>query len=749
MFRVSFLSMVLLYLLSIQSLSSAIERILFSSDLELIKISSVDYNWQTVSYKNIYSQAPIIVCTYNLPSDTDSPAVVRIDDRTTIDFKIKIQKPIDDSGVTASAVECIVAKKGNHRLEEGITVDALEVLSTDTSGINANGWVDTGEDISAEISDHGDTPIVLGQVMSYNDYRFSVFWSYNCTDRSNPPKNKDICVGKHIGETTRDSDHRAVEDLGYIVIEGDTDGDGSADPNGDIGDTSVANLYRVAIGDSSIDGVDNDGASYNMEDNYTLGVATQTAMKEPDGGWSVFYGSNPFEGDYIDLAIDEDTLNDSERVHTTEQVAYWVFDDEVDLDWMEIHKISDVGSSWKHVLFDNNYTTPIPVCTYNLADRSNNEAVVRVDNLATDGMDIRLQRPQNSTDITAGDVYCIIVEEGNHTLESSIMSGWWGGGSSGSDRKLEAYKVSSDHTNTYRNWSLSLMEKITYQQSYSMPVVLGQVITYNDKRFSVFWDSNGTVDIPPDKDNLYVGKHTGEELVVYRADEILGVIVATPNEGQLDSVYYNLAVGGDNIRGVGDSPSYNYSFSTLNHNSNRYGVSTQVAMNEKEGSWAIHYGSNYIDDNLRLAVDEETVAGDTGRGHTTEQVAYWVFDPYPEMSIDKRSIVTEDPVNGTNNPKRIPASTIRYCFTVDNTGAGDADDIVIQEKLVGSGKDNLIYIKSGSIIQDISTSCDCDSITDENGTRSGDDVNISIGTLTGTYDTTHSRGCGYMETELK
>ena len=79
----------------------------------------------------------------------------------------------------------------------------------------------------------------------------------------------------------------------------------------------------------------------------------------------------------------------------------------------------------------------------------------------------------------------------------------------------------------------------------------------------------------------------------------------------------------------------------------------------------------------------------------------------------------------------------------------DADDIVIKEKLVGSGKENLTYIKSGSIIQDISTSCDCALITDENGTRSGHDVNISIGTLTGRDDTTHSRGCGYMETELK
>ena len=59
------------------------------------------------------------------------------------------------------------------------------------------------------------TPVVLGQVMSYNDHRFSAFWSYDCNAGGNPPKNKNVCVGKHIGETT------STEDLGYIVIEGD------------------------------------------------------------------------------------------------------------------------------------------------------------------------------------------------------------------------------------------------------------------------------------------------------------------------------------------------------------------------------------------------------------------------------------------------------------------------------------------------------------------------------------------------
>ncbi len=732
--------MLMAYITSIELLSSATGNIIVTSDLEVIKISSVGYSWQTITYKNSYTQAPIIVCTYNLPSNLDSPAVVRIDARTTTDFKIKIQKPIDDSGVTASAVECIVAKEGEHTLDGGNKLDAVKILSTDTSGLNADGWNGTGEDISTLITDHGSTPVVLGQVMSYNDNNFSQFWSYDCSLSGNPPANKNVCVGKHIGESTKVVDARLAEDLGYIVIEGDPSGDSTADPDGRIGSASGPKYYRVALGDDTIDGVDNSGDSYDLGYDYSLGVATQSAMDGGDGGRAVFYGADPFGSNFLDLAIDEDTLGDSERAHTQEQVAYFVFTEDLGYDWMEIQKISSVGSGWATVTFANSYTSPIPVCTYNLNSNSDNEAVVRINNLLSGSMDIRLQRPRNGTDITVGDVYCIVVEEGNHTI---------GGFNS---RDMEAYRVTSDETNNNTNWLNIRMEHPSYQQSYSMPVVLGQVITYNDDRFSIFWSSNGNTLDPPDKNNLYIGKHIGEDPDKngkYRADEMLGVIVATPHEGLLNSVYYDLAVGGDSVKGVGNTPSYDYSFSALSHTKYRYGVSTQVAMDGGQGGWAVHYGANYIDDKVKLAVDEETVAGDTGRTHTAEQVAYWVFDPYPEMSIDKSSIVTEDPVNGTSNPKRIPASTIRYCFTVDNTGAGDADDIIIQEKLIGTGKDNLTYIKSGSIIQDISTSCNCALITDTNGTRSGDDVNISIGTLTGRDDTTHSRACGYMETVLK
>ncbi len=120
----------------------------------------------------------------------------------------------------------------------------------------------------------------------------------------------------------------------------------------------------------------------------------------------------------------------------------------------------------------------------------------------------------------------------------------------------------------------------------------------------------------------------------------------------------------------------------------------------------------------------------------------------PHMTINKTSVVINDPVNAGVNPKRIPGASIRYCFTVDNTGDGDAENATISDSLTGSGKDNLTYIQSGSIIQNISIVCNCAAIGTTNGTITGTDVTIVIGDINGTNDTAHSRGCAYIQTTI-
>ena len=58
----------------------------------------------------------------------------------------------------------------------------------------------------------------------------------------------------------------------------------------------------------------------------TTAVASMAGMDGGNGGWPVLYGSDPVSAGGLRLAIDEDTLLDSERSHTTEQVGFIAFD---------------------------------------------------------------------------------------------------------------------------------------------------------------------------------------------------------------------------------------------------------------------------------------------------------------------------------------------------------------------------------------------------------------------------------------
>jgi hypothetical protein len=68
--------------------------------------------------------------------------------------------------------------------------------------------------------------------------------------------------------------------------------------------------------------------SYSAMANSKTAIASQAGMDGGNGGWAVLYGSDPITptGGTLNLAIDEDQSNDTERKHTTEQVAYFIID---------------------------------------------------------------------------------------------------------------------------------------------------------------------------------------------------------------------------------------------------------------------------------------------------------------------------------------------------------------------------------------------------------------------------------------
>lgn len=289
---------------------------ILTPNLELKLVPNVGAAWQTVALENSYSDA-IVVCSYNLPSDSAPPAVTRIQGITPNSFQLRIQQFENSNVVTASDVHCVIADEGAHD-SGGLKYEARKVLSDGTSGLAVpGGWnAANTENVTTAITQTYSDPHVVGQVMSFNDVNASVFWNFDCDNRGNGAffsgQADGICVGKHIGQI---NGTRAAEWLGYIVVE---------EGVGTVNDISFA----ANVGPDTGAGVGNNPPFvYNVTGDFDVGIVTQAGEDGGEGGWTVLYGADPLPSGQILWATDEETVaGDTSRTHTTENIGFWVFD---------------------------------------------------------------------------------------------------------------------------------------------------------------------------------------------------------------------------------------------------------------------------------------------------------------------------------------------------------------------------------------------------------------------------------------
>ncbi|MDJ0613550.1 MAG: hypothetical protein QNJ29_07710 [Rhizobiaceae bacterium] len=304
----------LIFALVVCCLATPARGFTLSPTVEAITIPSVGGTFQPVAFENSYTNA-VPVCTYNLPSAASPSAVIRIQTITATGMQIRLQQPRNSAVVTPGPVFCLIAETGVSILPDGRRIEARSAAAPNTHGRNVplnfnNGSISSMNNVSGLFSGFTN-PAVLGQVITFNDPNFSVFHANDCENRGNPPYNSGfadgICVTKHVGE---DNIVRAAETLGIIVIE---QGIGSY--------PGIA--YEADLGPDNVNGVDNGIDTYSLSGSFEFAVATQSGEDGGDGGRAVFVGAGAVGGTTLGLAIDEDILNDSERNHTTEPVAYF------------------------------------------------------------------------------------------------------------------------------------------------------------------------------------------------------------------------------------------------------------------------------------------------------------------------------------------------------------------------------------------------------------------------------------------
>jgi uncharacterized repeat protein (TIGR01451 family) len=285
-----------------------------------------------------------------------------------------------------------------------------------------------------------------------------------------------------------------------------------------------------------------------------------------------------------------------------------------------------------------------------------------VRNASGSSFEVRIQNPHASNpdvNLAAETVHYLVMEEGDYTLPDG--------------RRIEAQKCNSTVTDRSGSWSGQTQ---SYLQTYSNPVILGQVMSYNDSDWSAFWDRGQSRQQPPNSTNLRTGKMVGQDSDTTRSNETVGFIVIEQGNGTIDGVAYEARLGADNVRGVGNSPPYDYTFVQPFGSTPQVAVISQAAMDGNDGGWAVLYGASPLSSNqISLAVDEDQI-GDSERAHTTEQVAYLVFGE--PLVIRPYDLV----LSKSDSPDPVWAGdALTYTLTYTNAGFATAQDVAITDTL--------------------------------------------------------------------
>ncbi len=344
---------------------------------------------------------------------------------------------------------------------------------------------------------------------------------------------------------------------------------------------------------------------------------------------------------------------------------------------IEIGKVNGVGDDWQTINLDNSYQSMVVVATVVLANNEQLPAVARVRNADGSSFELRIQNPSGPlTNFDLYNVEYLVIEEGIYTEEEDGF-------------KMEARKELSTETAGSGNF---VREEWDYLQTYSSPVIVGQVMTFNDDRWSHFWSSQiNSGSTPADSLGFAAGKQTAQDTITDRADETIGIIVMEAGNHSLNGLRLEALVGGNTIAGVQNtSTGYVYN---LGLEAAKHAVLSVSGFNGGDGGWPVLFGDEPLrGSSIFLAFDEDMIL-DTERSHTTEEVSYVAFEFTHVLSITAIS-------------------------AADAKCSGDADGSASVSILGGEEPYNYAWSNGGTsaLIENLSAGTYTVTVTDDNGT---------------------------------
>lgn len=326
---------------------------------------------------------------------------------------------------------------------------------------------------------------------------------------------------------------------------------------------------------------------------------------------------------------------------------------------LEYGVLYDVGDAWQTVTLSHTYTDMVVICTPSFG-AAVPSVVTRVRNASGNSFQVRVQHPSLTPSTLSGGylVYYMVVESGVYT---QAVHGF----------TMEAFhyvstKTAYDDGGADVGWQDALVDAVTGVNTYTNPVVLGQVMTFNDPNWSVFFSRGATQVDPVVAGTIFVGKHVGEEgqvlapIAPTRADEVIGCIVIEASSGTMSGVQYTADTGPDQPEGINETPApWTYTVSGLS--SARVAVCSQTAQQGDDGSWAVLYGDSPVrfdGSAIDVALAEDQML-DEEQEHSANPVCYIVFgSPVPITATVTRSLPDLIAYSGTPFPVQLDATPL-------------------------------------------------------------------------------------------
>tara|TARA_R110001592_G_C13189487_1_gene752215 strand:- start:3317 stop:7981 length:4665 start_codon:yes stop_codon:yes gene_type:complete len=601
---------------------------------------------QTHTFQQTYDTPPIVIA---LPSSAGSdPSTIRISNITTTSFRMSPVEPSSNDGPHAAmTVSYIAIEAGSHTFPDGEVIEA-GILSTDKMQFNGNPNGRKDWETLSFLNTFS-SPILLADIQTIanevntiprqpsHPWMTVAIDSITNTQATISLERSEV-YDRQTGPNYQFDALGNTEDIGYVIMSRGLIGNFLADSNQRV-------YFETLYSANSVDGWDDGCDSINFTGTYSstpIVVATKSTRNEIDGGWLRECSVNSSR---IQLTVDEDKSQDSERSHSNENASLLIISSSFFYDSTPLTPISTsntlmfeskiaslVPNAFTTINFDQIYE--IPPAVFILEDNQNPEpSSVRIRNITEQSFEVVPVEPDSRvTDASDQNttIQYLAISKGEFLLPDGKAIEIGPTLPPNEITNFQAKRLAGD------SW-FSFNFATTFS---STPALLSQIQTMNNEpthtvgSASQPWmttavrnvTTNGG-DIALDRAETNTGTLSVAEEIAFLATE--SGIIGDFKDVSGTNISSEAQVTPDSIAGTRSC--YNYNF-LQSYPSPPLVIGSQMTWDGGDGGWLRRCSTTNSSVSLKI---EEDWASDTDNAHTTERAGFLAFSEpfYADLSL--------------------------------------------------------------------------------------------------------------------